>query len=73
MAQFKVLTYLSKTASGLAGEICKAMDLDPQEIVSNLSTLVDQRYINESGLIRRKLSITDKGTEIMKQFSDITL
>ena len=70
ISQYKILTYAAKHESALAGEICNNMELDPKEMVSNLSYLVDQKYLNESGLIRRKVSITDKGAAVVKQFAD---
>lgn len=69
LSQYKILTYVSSHPNALAGEICQNMQLDPNEMVSNLSFLVDTKLLTEGGLIRRKVAITDKGTQVVKQFS----
>ena len=70
MSQYKILTYASNHPQALAGEICSNMNLDPNEMVSNLSFLVDRKLLIEGGLIRRKVSITEKGSQVLRKFSD---
>ena len=70
MSQYKILTYVESHPNALAGEICQNMKLDPNEMVSNLSFLVDSLLLTEGGLIRRKVSITNKGSQVVKQFAD---
>lgn len=70
LSQYKILTYVNSHPMALAGEICQNMQLDPNEMVSNLSFLVDTKLLTEGGLIRRKVAITDKGTQVVKQFAD---
>ena len=73
ISQYKILAYSNENPQALAGEICNKMELNPNEMVSNLSFLVDSGLLNESGLIRRKVSITAAGVEMVKKFSDIQI
>ena len=67
--QFRILSYTVQHPGALAGEICDKVKIPGGEMVSNLSYLVDNGYVTDSGLIRRRNSVTDKGAEVVKKFS----
>lgn len=69
MNQFKILTYAKEHPDALAGEICANMKLNGNEMISDLCFLVDHKFLTEGGMIRRKVSLTDKGAEVLKKLS----
>lgn len=71
MNQLKILTYTKDNPNVLAGQICDNMGLCGNEMVSDLCFLVDHSFLNEGGLIRRKFTITEKGSEIAKKYADL--
>ena len=68
LAQFKILSYAKDHPQVQAGEIVREMKLDGKEMVSDLCFLVDHAYLKEGGLIRRNVTITDKGLATVKKF-----
>lgn len=69
MQQYKILAYTVNHANVQAGEIVRDVPgMLTQEMVSNLTYLVDNGYLVEGGTIRRKVTITDKGLATFKKF-----
>lgn len=68
MNQYKILTYAKTHPKAMAGEICEKMNLNAREMISDLCYLVDHKLLNEVGIIRRKVTITDKGAAIITLF-----
>lgn len=70
MNQYKILSYVNNNPASLVDDISDKKGLDPREMVSNLSLLVDKKLLNEIGLIRRRLTITDSGRQVVEKFAN---
>ena len=68
MEQYKILAYCTKHAKVQGGELVRDIKSDAKNLVSNLCYLVDNGYLSEGGLIRRQVTITDKGLKTFKKF-----
>ncbi len=66
MGQYKILIYVNTHPKVLAGEICEKMNLNRNEMISDLCFLIDRKLLTEGGIIRRKVTITEKGIETIK-------
>jgi len=71
MNQCKILTYAKTHPKALASEICEKMNLSRKEMTSDLCYLVDHKLLIEVGIIRRKVSISEKGEGIIKLIDNL--
>ncbi len=71
MSQYKILTYVKTHPKVIAGEICEKMKLNKNEMISDLCYLIGRKLLTESGIIRRKVTITEKGIETMELLENL--
>ncbi len=70
--QYKMLAYLAKaTEPTLTGKVVKEAGLNTAEFVSNVTHLVSAGMVADSGIIRRRISITEKGKAVVKKLADV--
>lgn len=70
--QCKMLAYLAKaTEPTLTGKVVKEAGLSTAEFVSNVTHLVDAGLVADSGIIRRRISITEKGKALVKKLANV--
>lgn len=67
MNQFKVLTHLLGKEDIVAATVAQELEIPPMELISDLCYLVNKGLIRESGLLRRKIEILPKGSELVER------
>ena len=68
--QLKIIAYASQHPGAIAGQICDYLKIPGGEMVTNLCHLVDNGFVVDSGIIRRKTTVTEKGQAILEKFAD---
>lgn len=65
--QYIILAYLAGVEKVVPGQIVKEADLNGPEIVADVSHLVEKGLVADSGQIRRYISITEAGRNLLKK------
>lgn len=71
ITQYKILTYVGENPKSLVNDICEKMKINRNDIIPNLCYLVDHKLLYEVGIIRWKVSITERGEKIASLFDNI--
>lgn len=66
--QFKILKYTADRPNSMAADIAKDLDIPAMELISDLRYLVDKGLLNEAGTLRRKVSLSANGAELLKRY-----
>ncbi len=69
--QYKILAYVRTHPKVLVEEICEKTRLNRNEIISNFCYLVDHKLLNEVGIIRWKVIISERGEKTVKLFENL--
>ena len=69
--QYKILAYVRTHPKAMVEEIAKKTRLNRNEIISNFCYLVDHRLLNEVGIIRWKVMISERGEKTVKLFENL--
>lgn len=72
MNAIKVLDHVNRREGILADELSKETNLNPMALNVIVNSLVRKGYLKEGGLWRRKVSITQKGKELLSRWKSKT-